>query len=154
MTTTAFDLVDNFVVLCRGALPEIAEGVSDGQPVEFMSSVEGGYYVGLAVGWSADQDPAVLEAEPEGLADDGRETVQIRSTLYVSTGDTENGMKPVRDLARSYFERIEAAVKANKRLGVPKVLNTYIRFSDLDMVQTQDGPSLTMQFTLFADAFQ
>jgi hypothetical protein len=149
--TTMFEAIDAFVSLVREAVPDIAEGVTDGQPTESLTTMDG-FAAGVAVGWSADQDPSVVDIQPEGLDWQDRESYQIRSTLWVSYGDP--AFKPLRDEAKRIFQLIQNAVKENPRLGVQGVMNSYIRFVDLDQANTEKGPSVVMQFSLAVDAFQ
>jgi len=145
-----FEVMDQYVILCAGALHKYADLVADGQSVMRHSTIDG-MQIDAVIGYSTDQDAGTIESEPEGLSGRWRETYQIRSTFTASWGGTE--LTPLRNEIREMYNAVSDAVKRNPTLNTNGVLRAYIRFSDFEQVQTKEGATASLRFTLFVDAF-
>lgn len=148
--TSMFEAMDKYVILCAGALHEYTDLVADGQSVMRHSTIDG-MQIDAVIGWSSDQDAGTIESEPEGLSGRWRENYQIRSTLTASWGGTE--VTPLRHQISKMYVAIADAVKRNPTLNAEGVLRSYLRFSDFEQVQTKEGATASLRFTLFVDAF-
>lgn len=134
--------VDALIAVVRARLPALQ--VLDGAPVEELDKDT------IVIGWASDRAAVTAVTEREGLSPDDLETYQIVNLISCTQGDTD--IKTLRDRAFGYYTTIASELRRDPKLG-GAVMSAQPAVAEVDQVQTEDGSSVDITFTIECEAY-